>query len=67
MLAFKRISILHVFRRHQTCFLVLKKQSNLGFGQDETVHPLLRRVYLGEHNVWAGAGVFTEPGFSLIM
>lgn len=45
----------------------LEKQSNLDFGQDETVHPFLRCVYLGEHNIWTGAGVFTEPGFSLIV
>lgn len=47
-------------------FLFLKKQSNSGFEQDEMVHPLLRCVYLGEHNVWTGAGVFTELGFSLV-
>lgn len=47
--------------------LFLKKQGNLGFGPDETVQPPLRCVYLGEHNIWIGAGVFTEPGFSLTM
>lgn len=46
-------------------FLFLKKQSNSGFEQDEMVHPLLRCVYL-EYNVWTGAGVFTELGFSLV-